>query len=208
MVMDSAEWQCVEAVPAIAFSIAGQTAVRARDPRGSWMTVAEGFVEGAGARRLTLEDDVTLTHSLPPGIDLGPLVGSHVRLMLRDEHTPGGQRAQTLTIAGTDRRTRLVACFGPVPGQSHTIGSMRVRAALSQRPGGPLVFGTDQLQYVLQVGDGVRILDGRREYIMRFVERTAYDYAAYVIAEQRLWRAVSHQRSGVSPREAGTDSWA
>jgi hypothetical protein len=189
MTTDTQPWQSVEAEAAIAFSIAGQTAVRARDPmRGSWMTLAEGFVASVGTRRLDLEDDTTLTYALPGAIDLSPLVGSHVRMMLRDEQGGVGRRAQTLTISGSDGRTRLVAHFGPGPGQVHTVGKLRVRAALSQRPGGPMVFGTDKLQRVLKVGEMVWLNDGQRDFVMRFVARTACDCAAYVVAERRLWR--------------------
>jgi hypothetical protein len=201
MVMDGHQWEHAEPAPAIAFSIDGQTAVRARDPmRGSWMTVAEGFVERVSRGRLSLEDDVTLSYTLPAGVDLAPLAGSHVRLMLDDQGGPHG-RAQTLTIAGTDRRTCLVACYGPAAGRAHTFGRTRVRAALSQRPGGPLVFGSDALQYVLQVGDAVRLRDGQRELLMRYVERTPFDYAAYVIAEARLWVEPSGVRLQAPPSQ-------
>jgi hypothetical protein len=189
MVMDTHQWQSVEAEAAVAFNIAGQTAVRARDPmRGSWITVAEGFVANVSARRLELEDDVTLTYALPGGIDLSPLVGSHVRIMLREDGSGAGRRAQTLTISGSDGRACLVARFGPGAGQVHTVGKLRLRAALSQRPGGPMVFGTDKLQYVLQVGEMLWLNDGQRDFVMRFVARTACDCAAYVVAERRLWQ--------------------
>lgn len=40
---------------------------------------------------------------------------------------------------------------------------------------GPMAFGTEKLQYMVQVGEHVR------------VARTAYDYVAYVIAHKALW---------------------
>jgi len=47
--LDSQRWKCVEAVPAIAFSIEGLSAVRAkRGSRRGWLTVAEGRVDEYG----------------------------------------------------------------------------------------------------------------------------------------------------------------
>jgi hypothetical protein len=190
MVVDSQRWKCVEAVPALAFSVEGTTAVRAKDPsaRGArgWLTVAEGVVERLEEQRLVLGGGVTLSFTLPARVQLGPFVGSRVKLALREEPAGAGPRAQTLVVADELGRTRLVARYGAT-GQAHTIGTTRVRTALSQRSRGPMVFGTERLQYVVHVGQHVRMRDGVDEFVVSFVARTAFDYVAYVVVERALW---------------------
>jgi len=187
MVMDSQRWKCVEAVPAILFSIEGLSAIRAREPaRRGWLTVAEGRVDEVGEHHLVLEDEVTLTFVLPQALDLRPLRGARVKLALADEPAADGPRAQTLSISDAQGRVRLIARYGPA-GQTHLIGRARVRTAVSQRPDGPIAFGTEKLQYVVHVGGRVRVREGEGEYVVHFVARTAYDYVAYVIADRALW---------------------
>jgi len=187
MVRDSQRWRSVEAVPALLFSVDGPSVVRAPDAGGrSWLTLAEGRVDRVDDRRLVLDDDVTLNFALPPRVDLGPLRGTHVRLSLNDEASATGPRAQTLFLGDRARRPLLVARFGPA-GQAHAIGRSRVRAALSQRPDGPMAFGTDRLQYVVQVGQHVHVHDGWGDLVVHFVARTAFDYVAYLIVERSLW---------------------
>jgi hypothetical protein len=183
--LDSQRWRFVEAVPAILFSVEGQSAVRGRRNRG-WLTVAEGLVDDVGEHQLVLDDDVTLAFVLPPRIDLRPLRGTHVKLALDDEPPGAGPRAQMLTVADLGGHTRLIARFGQA-GRSHALGAMRVRTALSQRPDGPMAFGTDQLQYVVHVGQHVRVREPAGEFVMHFVARTSFDYVAYVIADAALW---------------------
>ena len=188
MVLDSQRWKCVEAVPAILFSVEGLSAVRGGSPNRGWLTVAEGRVEGMDERQLVLDDDVTLEFVLPPRIDLRPLMGAHVRIALDDEPPGAGPRAQMLTVADEAGRPRLIARYGQA-GRVHTLGAMRVRTALSQRPDGPMAFGTDKLQYVVHVGEHVRVREREpgTEFVMHYVARTSYDYVAYVIAEAALW---------------------
>jgi hypothetical protein len=187
MVVDSQRWKCVEAVPAIAFSVEGTTAVRAKEPSArGWLTVAEGVVERLEEQRLELDGDVTLSFTLPARARLEPLVGSRVKLALREEPAGAGPRAQTLVVADERGRTRLVARYGSA-GQTHTIGMTRVRTALSQRPHGPMAFGTDRLQYVVHVGQHVPMRYAADEFVVSFVARTAFDYVAYVVAERALW---------------------
>lgn len=187
VVVDSQRWKCVEAVPAISFSVEGTTAVRSRDPslRG-WLTLAEGVVDHVDEQRLVFEDDVTLSFTLPPRVHLAPLVGSFVRLALREEPATVGPRTQTLIAADARGRTRLIAHYGHA-GQTHTIGKTRVRTALSQRPRGPMAFGTDKLQYIVHVGEHVRVRDDASEFVMCLAARTAFDYVAYAVVEQALW---------------------
>jgi hypothetical protein len=186
MVRDSQRWKCVEAVPAILFSVEGLSAVRGTRPNRSWLTVAEGVVEDVGEHQLLLDGDVTLEFVLPARIDLQPLRGTRVKLALDDEPPAAGPRAQMLTVSDEAGHARLIARFGPA-GRTHALGSMRVRTALSQRPEGPMAFGTDKLQYVVHVGQHVRLREPSGEFVMHFVARTSFDYVAYVIAEAALW---------------------
>jgi hypothetical protein len=201
MAADSQRWKCVEAVPEILFSIKGRAA-GARPPAvalHAGQTVAEGVVKQVAERRdgrgreLALEGGASVEFKLPDSFDLSPLVGVRVRVTLRTERVPGGPRAQTLVVSdasatGSDARsrTRLVARFGPA-GPVHCIGRWRVRAALSQRPDGPMAFGTHRLQYVLHVGETVRVREGAETLVVAFLARTSFDYVAYVVAERRLW---------------------
>lgn len=182
MAVESQRWRCVEAVPALLFSVEGPGA-----PRGGRLVVAEGRVEDVGAHVLLLDGDVRLGFVLPDRVDLRSLVGKRVKLALNDEPSTSGPRAQTLSVTDPAGRPLVVARFGPA-GQVHTIGGSRVRAALSQRPDGPMAFGTERLQYVVKVGQHVRVCDGRGDLVVHFVARTAYDYVAYVIVDRTLWR--------------------
>jgi hypothetical protein len=195
MVIDSQRWKCVEAVPAFLFRLDGVSAVRARDAaQRGWLTVAEGVVSEVREHHLVLGGEVVLTHSLPARVSLASLLGQRLTLSLREEPSASGPRAQTLVIAGrggrSDAVTRLVARFGPA-GEEHSLGgTLRVRAALSQRPGGPMTFGTDRLQYVVHVGRHVRIRDGRDErgeYVVHLEARTDFGYVAYAIVDGALW---------------------
>jgi hypothetical protein len=187
MVLDSQRWKCVEAVPPLLFSVEGLSAVRGREPgQRGWLTLAQGHVDDVGDHHVHLEGDVTLAYVVPSRIDLGPLSGSYVKVTLTDEPAPAGPRAQTLTISDEAGHPLLLARFGPA-GQTHAIGKSRVRTTLSQRPKGPMAFGTERLQYMVQVGEHVRVHEPVGEFVVHFVARTAYDHVAYVIAHKSLW---------------------
>jgi len=191
MVLDSQRWKCVEAIPPLLFSVEGPSAVRGREPgRRGWLTMAEGRVDEVSEHHVVLDDGVTLAYVVPPRIDLRALLGAHVKLTLNDEIVPAGPRAQMLTIADEAGAPLLLARFGPA-GQTHAIGKSRVRTTLSQRPGGPMAFGTEKLQYMMQVGEHVRVRERIHELggelVVHFVARTAYDYVAYVIADKAIW---------------------
>jgi hypothetical protein len=188
--VDSQRWKCVsraEAVPPLLFSVEGLTAVRGREPgRRGWLTIARGRVDDVGDHHLAVEGDVILSYVVPSRVDLRPLRGAYVKITLNDEPTPAGPRAQTLTISDEAGHPLLLARFGPA-GQTHAIGKSRVRTTLSQRPEGPMAFGTEKLQYMVQVGEHVRVHEPVGEFIVHFVARTACDYVAYVIAHKSLW---------------------
>ena len=187
MVLDSQRWKCVESVPPLLFSIEGLSAVRGREPgRRGWLTIAEGRVGAVDEHHVRLQDDVTLAYVVPSRVDLRPLRDEYVKLMLHDEPAVTGPRAQTLTIADAAGRPLLLARYGPA-GQTHAIGKSRVRTVLSQRPDGPMAFGTEKLQHLVHVGEHVRVREPVGEFVMHFVARTAYDHVAYVIADRALW---------------------
>ena len=187
MAADSQQWKCVEAVPPILFSIDGLSAVRARSPqKRGWLTVAEGIVDEVFGEHLVIGDDVTLAFALPERVNLQPLVGRHVHVALHDEVSTTGPRPQTLVVSDAPGRPMLVARYGPA-GQVHAVGPMRVRAALSQRQGGPMTFGTEALQYLVHVGEHVRMRGPDGDLVVCFAARTAFDYVAYAIVDARLW---------------------
>jgi hypothetical protein len=183
-------WKCVEAVPAIWFALdTGVNIPRARARRLSIRT-AEGRVESVGDGQLSIEDvrQAVLDFDLPSAIDLSPLVGTRARVTLRDEPLALGPSGQLLTISDADGRARVVACYGDARDGAHVLGDTRVRVALSQRAGGPVVFGTSQLQCIVHIGGHVEVRDRGGAWIMHVVARTAAGYAAYVIVERTLWR--------------------
>ncbi len=159
----------------------------AAEARG-WLTVAEGVVDRVTSENLLIGDDVTLAFALPERVSLQPLSGMHVRVALHDEVSVTGPRAADVLVV-TDARGRplVVARYGSAAGQVHAIGSMRVRAALSQRHGGPMTFGTEVLQYLVQVGEHVRMRGAESDLVVCFAARTAFDYVAYAIVDARLW---------------------
>ncbi len=95
--------------------------------------------------------------------------------------------AQTLTIATESGKPLLIAHAGPVRGLAHTLGATTVYVALSQRPGGPMVFGTSRVQSLVRQGDHLRVRDGDDVYVLHFESRGASE-ASYAIAEESLWR--------------------
>ena len=198
--LDSQPWKCVEAVPAILFSLErgdlGERGARdgsvkpQRRVRRLSIHTAEGRASAIESGRIWLTDGdaVSLQFDLPERIDLRPLVGSRLRVTLCNEPLLFGPMGQLLTIADDQGRVKLVAHFGTADGEAHSLGTMNVRVALSQRSRGPIVFGTSQLQCAVHVGEHVAVRDANGEFIMHFVARTAAGYAAYVIVDRSLWR--------------------
>jgi len=141
--------------------------------------------------RLGITDDgsVSLQFSLPPAVDLGALLGEHVRVTLRSEVRDRGPAAQLLTIGDQRGRVRLVAHYGPAQGNVHEVSGVLLRAALSQRDGGPLVFGTTELQCPVEVGQHVVLEVAGADLVMHFVARSPDGAAAYVIVDRAMWRA-------------------
>jgi hypothetical protein len=105
-----------------------------------------------------------------------------------------GVASQTLTISAADGgeasadggQVWLLARVGRVQGVEHVLDGTTVRAALSQRAGGPLVIGTTKLQWLVAPGQCVCV-GGRM--IAHYLGATPPDgpgCAAYVIADLAL----------------------
>jgi hypothetical protein len=159
------------------------------------VTTAEGVATWTDDSTLELTSSrrVTLSHNLPSSIDLRPLLGQTLRVTLLDEFAPNAIASQTLCISGIGGRVWLVARFGPVHGVVHTIGTIEVRAALSQRPEGPLVVGTEKLQWLVSPGCHVRlgaaVVGLQEELVVEHVARPSTETAAYLIAESAIYVA-------------------
>jgi hypothetical protein len=161
---------------------------------GCEVTTADGIATWADAStfELTGAHRVMLSHNLPSSIDLRPLLGQTLRVTLVDEVAPNGTGAsQTLSISGASGRVWLVARFGPVRGVVHTLGTIEVRAALSQRSEGPLVVGTEQLQWLVAAGCHVRLgaaaLGRSEDLVVEHITRPSLDSAAYLMAETAIY---------------------
>jgi hypothetical protein len=50
-----------------------------------------------------------------------------------------------------------------------------------------MAFGTDALQYLVQIGEHVRVRGVDGEFFVHFAQRTAHGYVAYAIVERSLW---------------------
>jgi hypothetical protein len=191
-VLDSRHWKLAEA--SLPFQLDGDSVPTSRTTsRRTWISSAEGRITSVGEGHAFIEGEhsAALRHSLPAYVDLTPLIGRRVRITLM--HTAPSLAAdagvtQTLTIAGTDGRLYVIAHAGHVRGNAHTLGKVSVYVALSQRPGGPMVFGTARLQSLVRVGESVRVRDGEDLYVMSFQSRPANGTAAYVITSGELSR--------------------
>jgi hypothetical protein len=135
--------------------------------------------------------EVCVAHELPASIDLQPLVGLAVRATIVSDEAarPGAPWGRTLTINGDDGRVWLVARSGPVKGITHRLTSRGapLNAALSQRPRGPLVIGTSELQWLVPLRDSVNVtLPTGESFRVLFTERRPDGAASYVIADESL----------------------
>jgi hypothetical protein len=192
--VESQSWRCVEAVAPIGFAFEASTEVRRRRERKeTTIATAEGRVEAVDDDRIWLTDgdNVTVELTLPACVDLRPTLGERLRVTLRDDPSTTGPTGQLLTLSDESGRTRMVAFYGRVEGNEHIVGDMHVRVALSQRSGGPLVVGTSQQQCMLGAGEEIAVRDAHGDYVMHFVSRTSSGYAAYVLVEKAMWRALA-----------------
>jgi hypothetical protein len=206
---DSAQTRALASAPAsstreravpLAFALSGDTSLVARGPgRRSTIRSAEGVASVVNATSLSLDLGrrmagvfprlVTVTHNLPSSVDLRPLLGRSLRVTLVDDGA-----SQSLTICGIGGRVWIVARFGPVHGVVHSVGGTEVRAALSQRADGPLVVGTDRLQWLVNPGCHVRLGGAAAGLVVEHVARVSAEAAGYVVAESVLYASPIRSR--------------
>jgi hypothetical protein len=175
------------------FSLSGDTSVVSEDTAGlSRIRSAEGIAWRADSSRLCLElpeRRATLGHNLPRSVDLSCLLGDAVRITLVEETTPAGVPSQTLTLSGAAGQVWLIARLGPVRGVVHAIGGAEVHAALSQRPDGPLVVGTRQLQGLAYPGGHVWLPGSHGSVVALLLARVSSDTAAYLLVDDAIYTA-------------------
>lgn len=188
--LDSRHWKSAEVASTMPFQLDGDAVPTSRTTsRRTWVSLAEGVVSRVSGSQLWIDDDVpvSLRHSISPDVDLRLLLGRRVRATLLHVAALDAGLTQTLTIAASDEAPLVIAHAGLVRGVAHTLGKTTVYVALSQRPGGPMVFGTARVQSLVRLGDHVRVRDGETTYVMSFQSRGTHD-ATYVIADESLWR--------------------
>jgi len=131
--------------------------------------------------------EIALGYRVPASLDLRPLIGRRVLLVLEEEPSSGGCARQTLTVRTSDDRVWLIARSGNVAEASHTLGSADIRLSLSPTPGGPLVVAAPELQHIVTPGGEARMRIGASRYVVELVSRDESGWAAYFIADDRLW---------------------
>ena len=192
--LDSQQWK-IAASPksgsaAMPFHLDGDAIPSTRSSsRRSWISTAEGIVERVERSVLSIGGDtrLSLRHSVPGSFELSGLLGRRVRVTLLHVASLDSGLTQTLTITGCEGRLLLIGHSGEARGTSHALGSLHVYVALSQRPEGPMVFGTSRVQSLLRQGDHVRVREGDDTYVMQFESRRGTK-ATYAIGAEELWR--------------------
>jgi hypothetical protein len=126
----------------------------------------------------------SLCYHLPASIDLRPLVGRKVRLVVGAVQSPT-TRGRLLTIHDDREGVWLVAHHGSNPLWQNVDG-VDLSVAAWPELGGLLVVGPPGQTCVVEPGASTRIRCGASRYVVELVslERGA---AAYVIADERLW---------------------
>lgn len=187
--LDSHHWKGAEVAAKMPFHLDGDAVPTSRtSSRRTWISLAEGIVSRVErwALRIDGEAPVTLRHCLPPSLELGALHGQRVRVTLLHVATLESGLTQTLTITAQDGRLLVLGHSGEARAVSHCLGELDVYVALSQRPGGPMVFGTARLQSIVREGDHIRVRSGDDAYVMHFESRRGRE-ATYSIAAEELW---------------------
>ncbi len=186
--LDSQQWKRAQA--AMPFHLEGDAIPSSRTgSRRSWVSTADGVVDKVDGPILAIAGDehLTLRHAVPATFDLSALLERRVRVTLLHVATLESGVTQTLTIAGSDGKILLIGHSGLARGTSHRLGSLHVYVALSQRPEGPMVFGTERMQSVVRAGDHVRVRDGSDLFVMHFAARSG-GHATYAIGAEELWK--------------------
>jgi hypothetical protein len=180
---------------ALSFFVIGPAPFVLRMQRGQRrVTQARGMVKRIDEDHVVLgtpgvsSNEITLGYRLPASVDLRPLVGRRVCVTLDEEEPPSSARTrQTLTVRTLDGRVWLVARYGEVRDDSHSLGNAVVRVTLSPRDAGPLVVAPPDIQHIVVPGGEARVRVGTSRYVVELVSRDESGCAAYFIADDRLW---------------------
>lgn len=126
-----------------------------------------------------LSDLRVLRDALPTAVDLSRLLDRRVRIVRSD----GGvvsicEGGHVWVVLALEQQQLL-----PHQPQSHVLGTLEIRAAASQRPGGPLSIGTREAQWLLDVGQHAIIGD----YVVHVVARGATGFT-YALVDRVFWR--------------------
>jgi hypothetical protein len=157
--------------------------------RRTWISTAEGLVGRVERGVIVIDGEpmVSLRHSITSSFDLAALVGTRVRVTLLHALNTESGLTQTLTVTGCDGSLIVLGHSGEARAITHVLGDLEVYVALSQRPGGPMVFGTTRLQSIVREGEHIRVRTDGGAYVMEFESRRGKD-ATYAIGVEDLWR--------------------
>jgi hypothetical protein len=179
---------------ALSFFIDGRAPAVARTRSGcGFVTRASGVVKRVEEDRVLLgtpgcsSHEIALGYRVPASLDLRPLIGRRVLLTLEEESPSGGRVRQTLTVHTSDDRVWLVARSGHVDDVRHSLGGSELRLSLSPVPGGPLVVVAPGLQHIVACGGEARLRLGASRYGAELVAHESSGWAAYFLADDRLW---------------------
>jgi hypothetical protein len=190
--LDSRHWKSAEAAATMPFQLDGDAIPTSRSSsRRSWVSTAEGIVERVEGTLIRVgEARASLRHSIPPCFELNALLGRRVRATLVHVAAIDSGLTQTLTITNADGELLVLAHSGEVRSIAHRLGKLPVYVALSQRPGGPMVFGTARVQAIVREKEHVRVRDEDETYVMHFEAREsrAGNAATYAIGREEFWR--------------------
>ncbi len=187
--LDSRHWKSAETAAALPFQLDGDAIPTSKSSsRRSWVSTAEGVIERVERGAIRIGDSrALLRHSIPASFEMSALLGRRVRVTLLHVVAVDSGLAQTLTVTGVDGELLLVAHAGEVRSIAHRLGDLQVYVALSQRPGGPMVFGTARVQAIVREKDHLRVRDDDETYVLQFESR-AGNSATYAIGREELWR--------------------
>jgi hypothetical protein len=191
-VLDSKDWKVAQAAAKMPFQLDGDAIpTSTTSSRRSWISATDGVIARVEPSTVWIEGDslVSLKHSVPVAFELSALLGRRVRIALLHVSSVDGGLAQTLTITSVFGNPLVIAHCGEARALSHTLGSVHVYVALSQRPGGPMVFGTSRLQSIVRAGDHIRVRvpDEHETYVMQFESRRGRE-ATYAIGVEDIWK--------------------
>ena len=143
---------------------------------------------GAGKANATATG---VRHEVPSRVRLQALVGRAVRVTIVCERWTGDGEERvdrTFTISSDEGHVWLIARSGTVRGVTHSMGEGSVlHVALSQRPRGPLVIGTAELQWLVSPGQAATLpMPNGSSCRVLLVERRPDNTASYVLADPSL----------------------